>query len=263
MEEKPLRVLKVSDSEDDVLLLIDELMQAGYTPHHERVDTTSAMLSALQAHSWDLILSSCRFRNFTCLQALELLKQEGIDTPFIIVSPAISEEMAIEALNAGAHDCVKNRRRLIPTIERELRTAAMRREHKQTEEELQRDREIIQQLAAETSIIADIGRLIGSTLDIDEVYERFAAEAGKLIPHDRLVVNLNKPQEGTLSCAYVFGLTIPGRKPGTSFPLARSINEALLRTRKGLIIQPEVHPKRLPTATPARSPRSKRGYTRW
>ena len=239
MEEKPLRVLIVSDSEDDVLLLIDELMQAGYTPHHERVDTTSAMLSALQAHSWDLILSSCRFRNFNCLQALELLKQEGIDTPFIIVSPVISEEMAIEALNAGAHDCVKNRRRLIPTIERELRTAAMRREHKQTEEELQRDREIIQQLAAETSIIADIGRLIGSTLDIDEVYERFAAEAGKLIPLDRLVVNLNKPQEGTLSCTYVFGLTVPGRKPGDSFPLARSINEVLLRTRKGVIIQPE------------------------
>ncbi|MDP1992491.1 MAG: response regulator [Syntrophales bacterium] len=240
MEEKPLRVLIVGDSEDDALLLIDELVQAGYKPHHERVDTASAMLSALQTDSWDLILSSCRFSNFTCLQALELLKQEKIDTPFIIVSPVISEEMAIEALKAGAHDCVKNRRRrMIPTIERELRAAAMRREHEQVEEELHRNQKIIQQLATEMGIIAEIGRLIGSTLDIDEVYERFAAEARKLIPFDRLVVNLNKPQEGTLSCTYVFGLTVPGRKPGDSFPLARSINEVLLLTREGLIIQPE------------------------
>ena len=127
MEEKPLRVLIVGDSEDDALLLIDELMQAGYTPYYERVDTTSAMLSTLHADSWDLILSNCRFFNFNCLQALELLKQEGIDTPFIIVSPVISEEMAIEALKAGANDCVKNRRRrMIPAIERELRAAGMR-----------------------------------------------------------------------------------------------------------------------------------------
>ena len=148
--------------------------------------------------------------------------------------------MAIEALKAGAHDCVKNRRRrLIPTIERELRAAAMRREHKQVEEELHRDQEIIQQLATEMSIIAEIGRLISSTLDIDEVYERFAAEARKLIPFDRLVVNLIKPQEGTRSCTYVFGLAVPGRKPGDSFPLAQSMDEVLLRTRKGLIIQPK------------------------
>ena len=63
------------------------------------------------------------------------------------------------------------------------------------EAELRRNQEIVQQLAAEMEIIAEIGRLISSTLDIDEVYERFAAEARKLIPFDRLVVNLNKPQE--------------------------------------------------------------------
>ena len=197
------------------------------------------MLSALQNNSWDLILSGCRFRDFNCLQAIELFKEKGNDIPFIVVSRAISEEIAIEALKAGAHDCVNNRRRqLIPTIDRELRAAAMRREHEQAEAELHRNQKMVQQLATEMSIIAEIGRLIGSTLDIDEVYERFAAEARKLIPFDRLVVNLNKPQEGTLSCTYVFGLTVPGRKPGDSFPLARSMNETLLRTRKGLIVQP-------------------------
>ena len=65
---------------------------------------------------------------------------------------------------------------------------------------------MVQQLATEMLIIAEIGRLIGSTLDIDEVYERFAAEARKLIPFDRLVVNLNKPQEEGHSPAPVFSV---------------------------------------------------------
>jgi PAS domain S-box-containing protein len=240
MEDKPLRVLIVGDSEEDALLLIGELRQAGYEPDHDRVDTAPAMRSALQHHHWNLILSDWRFGDFDCLKALGLLKETGLDIPFIIVSREISEEMAAEALKAGAQDCVKNRRRrLIPTIERELQAAAMRKEHQQAEEELRRNQETVQQLATEMGIIAEIGRLIGSTLDIDEVYERFAAEARRLIPFDRLVVNLNSPREGTLSCTYVSGLTVPGRKPGDSFPLARSINEVLLHTRKGMIIQPE------------------------
>ncbi|MHB9097380.1 MAG: response regulator [Syntrophales bacterium] len=239
MAEKPLRVLIVEDSQDDALLLIRELQRAGYEPRHDRVQTALAMLSALQKNSWDLILSGCRFRDFNCLQAIELFKETGIDIPFIIVSRAISEEMATEAMKAGAHDCVKNRRRrLIPTIERELRAAVMRREHKRIEAELHRNQAIVEELATEMSIIAEIGRLISSTLDIDEVYERFAAEARKLIPFDRLVVNLNKPQENVHYCAYVSGMVVPGRKPGDSFSLASSVNEMLVRMRKGMIIQP-------------------------
>ena len=160
MAEKPLRVLIVGDSEADARLLIDELKQAGYKPCHDRVETASAMHSALRGHSWDLILSDSQFSDFNCLQALQLLKEKRSDIPFIIISPEISEEMAIEAIKAGVHDCIRARRqRLIPVIERELRTAAMRREHTQTIEELRRNQETVQQLATETGIMAEIGRL--------------------------------------------------------------------------------------------------------
>jgi PAS domain S-box-containing protein len=239
MGENPLRVLIVGDSQDDALLLIRELQRAGYEPRHNRVETASAMLSALRDNAWDVIVSGCLSGDFNYLHAIELFKKTGLDIPFIVVSDAISEEMAMEALKAGAHDCIRNRRRrLAPTIARELRAAVMRREHNRVVEELRQNQEIVQQLAAEMEIIAEIGRLIGSTLDIDEVYERFAAEARKLIPFDRLAVNLNMPQDNILTVAYVSGLDIPGRKPGDSFPLASSVNEMLLRTRRGLLIQP-------------------------
>jgi len=110
-------------------------------------------------------------------------------------------------------------------------------ERKRAEEEQRRNRETAERLAGEIGVIAEIGRLIGSTLDIEEVYERFAAEAKKLIPFDRLVVNLNKPREDERLCVYVSGVDIPGRRPGNSKSLSGSTDDMLLRTRSGIIVQ--------------------------
>jgi len=91
----------------------------------------------------------------------------------------------------------------------------------------------------EKTILADIGRLIGSTLDIDEVYERFAVEARKLIPFDRLAVNLHSPQEENVKVVYIFGETISGRNKGELFPLKGSVSEVLIKTRAGLYSHPK------------------------
>jgi PAS domain S-box-containing protein len=99
-----------------------------------------------------------------------------------------------------------------------------------------RDRDIIERLAEEMAVVAEIGRVIGSTLDIDEVYERFATEARKLIPFDRLTINLNNHEQNTVTVVYVFGSNILGRNPGDSFPLQGSVNETLERTRRGMLL---------------------------
>ena len=78
------------------------------------------------------------------------------------------------------------------------------------------------------AVIAEIGRLIGSTLDIDEVYERFAAEARKLIPFDRLAVNLNSLHEENRQVAYCFRGRISGRSKGDCIPLQGSVSEDLM-----------------------------------
>ena len=90
----------------------------------------------------------------------------------------------------------------------------------------------------EIAILSDIGRLIGSTLNIEEVYERFAAEAQKLILFDSLTVNLYDFREKTMRVAYVSGLDIDGRRQGDSLVLEGSLSEAVIRTRTCLRIQP-------------------------
>jgi diguanylate cyclase (GGDEF)-like protein/PAS domain S-box-containing protein len=107
------------------------------------------------------------------------------------------------------------------------------------EEEQRRHRDIAEKLAGETAIIAEIGRLIGSTIEIDEVYERFAVEAGKLIHFDRLAINLCRLHENRLTVAYVFGADIPLRNYGDSTEMEGTLSEAVMHGRTSMLIQPD------------------------
>ncbi len=106
------------------------------------------------------------------------------------------------------------------------------------EKEERRSRELAEQLAGELTVIAEIGRLIGSTLDIDAVYERFAAEAKILIPFDRIVVNLNRYEDNVRYIAYVSGTDVPQIRKGDALPLMRSVNDVLAHNRTGFIFHP-------------------------
>jgi CheY-like chemotaxis protein len=89
---KPLRVLMVEDSEDDVLLTIRALKKGGYDPVYERVENAGAMRKALEQEAWDVILCDYKMPQFNGIEAIDLLKETGIDIPLIIVSGAIGEE---------------------------------------------------------------------------------------------------------------------------------------------------------------------------
>ena len=86
--------------------------------------------------------------------------------------------------------------------------------------------------------LAEIGRVISSTLDINEVYEQFATETKKLIPCDRLTVNLYNLQDNTICVAYVSGVDVDYRRQGDPLVMEGSLNEDVIRTRTSLRIQP-------------------------
>ena len=96
----------------------------------------------------------------------------------------------------------------------------------------------------EVVVLAKIGRLISSTLEINEVYEQFAQQVQELVSFDRLSVDLNNPNEKTSIITYVSGFDIPGRRSGDAITLAGTISETVLRTRTGLLIN-TVNPKEI------------------
>ncbi len=130
-----LHVLIVEDSEDDTLLLIRDLRKAGYEPKYKRVDTKTAMISALNKRKWDIVIADYVMPNFNGLEALKMVKERNVDIPFIVVSGSIGEELAVQAMKLGAQDYIMkgNLTRLIPAIERELQEADVRRKRKEIE----------------------------------------------------------------------------------------------------------------------------------
>lgn len=134
---KPLRVLIVEDSEDDVDLVVYQLKRGGYAPTYQRVDNPAAMSIALQ-QQWDLVLADHSLPQFSGIAALALLQEKGLDLPFIIVSGSIGDEIAVAAMKAGAHDYLMkgNLSRLVPAIERELQEATSRRERQRIQSQL-------------------------------------------------------------------------------------------------------------------------------
>ena len=134
----PLRLLLIEDSEDDALLLMRELSKGSYDLYSERVDTAEAMEAALSARAWDLVISDFVMPHFSGLDALQMLRESGIDIPFIIVSGKIGEETAVDAMKAGADDYILkgNLARLAPAVKRELADAEVRRKCRQADEEI-------------------------------------------------------------------------------------------------------------------------------
>lgn len=135
---KLLKLLIVEDYESDAELILRELEEGGYEPVYERVENAAGFQAALFREEWDIILSDHSLPRFSSGAALKLLAQSHLDIPFIIISGAMGEEAAVEALKSGADDyLVKGKlARLVPAIERELREAKERRERRRAEKAL-------------------------------------------------------------------------------------------------------------------------------
>ena len=157
-----LRIILVEDSEDDAYFVQEEIEKAGYELTVTRVDTASALQTALMQKEWDLVLSDHSMPGFSAPAALRVLHETGLDIPFIIVSGEIGEEMAVSLMRAGAHDFVMKDRlgRLVPAIERELGEAYIRQQYRRaTEEQLQLSRRIEEEHAQLEQKIIELGAL--------------------------------------------------------------------------------------------------------
>lgn len=130
-----LRFLFIEDAENDVLLLVDYFQSEGLKFDWQRVDTERGVILQLQK-PWDIIFSDYSMPGFSGARALEIVRQHDPDIPFIFISGAIGEDVAVEAMKRGAQDYVMkgNLNRLLPAVARELQDARQRRKHRQANE---------------------------------------------------------------------------------------------------------------------------------
>lgn len=76
--------------------------------------------------------------------------------------------------------------------------------------------------ASERSALAELGRVVSSTLDIEAVFERCAEQVRALLPADRISIALADEENGVFEYTYVYGVSVPGWERGAMGEIASS-----------------------------------------
>ncbi len=112
-------------------------------------------------------------------------------------------------------------------------------ERRRADDALRESEKTAKRLAQENELIAEIGRIISSTLNIEEVYDRFAKEVLNLISFDRITSSIINLPEQTYTSIYRSGVEVAGHPKGYVSHLAGTTIELVMKRKKGLIIQTE------------------------
>jgi len=120
-EKTPIRILILDDRLEDAELMVHELQRSGFAPVWERIDREPALVERLKSPP-DVILSDYSMPLLVAERALEVATRFAPDTPFIVVSGAIGEEIAVSMMRQGAADYLLKDRltRLGPAVRRVL-----------------------------------------------------------------------------------------------------------------------------------------------
>ncbi len=163
---KKLKILLLEDVESDAELIKYELRKAGIDFTLRRVDTREDFLEEVGKRPPDIILADYSLPLFDGLSALALAQAIRPEVPFIFVSGAMGEEVAVDTLKKGATDYVlkQNLARLGAAVERALREAEVRRQRRQAEEMLreseERFRTLFQTAGSFIGVVTPEGRFL-------------------------------------------------------------------------------------------------------
>ncbi len=128
-----LRVLLIGEVGAEAIAA--KLRRGGFDPVYRTV-TDCAALRASIGEAWDIAIADFQ-TGCGALQALRIVEEAGIDLPLIVVSGKVKDADVLAVLKAGAADHMTrgNLMRLNAAVERELRSAKLRRDRGTLEEQ--------------------------------------------------------------------------------------------------------------------------------
>ncbi|MGD0793223.1 MAG: response regulator [Terriglobales bacterium] len=139
-EPDQLRVLHVEDNEVDAELVAQALRRGSFSVSVVVVQAEKEFERELRAHRPDIVLADYNLPQWKGMEALDVLRREGLDIPLILVSGAVGDITAVECIKRGATDYVlkDGLARLPEAVRRALQEKRLLRLRRQAEEDLAR-----------------------------------------------------------------------------------------------------------------------------
>ncbi len=136
-----LRILHLEDDRDYSELVKSLLEKEGYQTEIILAENREAFERALEEGGlFDIILADYLLPQYDGIEALKYARAKCPETPFLLVSGTIGEQVAIECLKSGATDYVLKLwpERLGPSVRRAVQESVERARRRQAETELMR-----------------------------------------------------------------------------------------------------------------------------
>jgi signal transduction histidine kinase len=133
-----LRALLVEDNALDATLVLRALYKEGFDVTADVVQDEKAFTRVLSGNPPDVVLADYNLPTWKGMEALTVLRREGLDIPMILVSGALGDVTAVECIKQGATDYVlkDGLARLPEVVRRALREKKERGLRQQAEEDL-------------------------------------------------------------------------------------------------------------------------------
>lgn len=217
-----VRILHLEDSRVDHALVKFALQRSQMACELVLVDTMEDFTRELTSDGHDIVLADYHLPGFTGLDAWDVARQTRPDLPFVILSGAIGEAAAVEAMHQGVSDYLlkDNMQRLPHVVQRALEMAETRKAKARADTELAESRLRLAELAEHLQVSTeqeraniareihdDIGGAlaavkldlawVGRRTDSPEVLEHVAS-AMEMLQHaleasQRIMMNLRPP----------------------------------------------------------------------
>lgn len=131
-QDSPFRILVVSNSATLVGDLAESWHGEKSRPSFSMASSMAILRELLRDIRWDAVIHCLNHACCAPTTTLKALKDKELDTPLIIVADPVDQRTAIKAMRSGAHDVVFSDRlsRLAPSVDREMREAGHRADHR-------------------------------------------------------------------------------------------------------------------------------------
>jgi two-component system cell cycle sensor histidine kinase/response regulator CckA len=133
-----IRVLLLEDNPADAELCIRRLRKTGLNAVVDVARFSQEFMERVHSQMYDIILTDYRLPDWNGLEAFRWLRSLGYDTPFVLVTGTLGDELAIECIKAGVSDYVlkENLERLSVAVRRALEEQKLRQSRDYAEREL-------------------------------------------------------------------------------------------------------------------------------
>jgi signal transduction histidine kinase len=144
MAQESLKILIVEDDEDDAFFIKDILKEGLGEPaplidHYSSIDSS---LKQLNPFNYDLAMFDYRLGEINGIELLRNIRKQGCDIPIILFTGQGDQEVAVEAMKAGATDYLTKGKLSIESVTQSIRYAlGLRKEaelRKRAEEKLKK-----------------------------------------------------------------------------------------------------------------------------